>query len=155
MSAARRESIFKTLIVDDELGQATAILISASLATALLLIEASGGTGFVVFYNFIVNLATMAAVIPYAFCALAGVIIRRKHILPSGGTRSSFKLVEIVAFVFAIWTIYGCGAEAVLYGLLLMLLGIPLYVWMRSRGPSSEHLHRRVYLRNGRIEGAR
>ena len=113
---------------------ATAILISASLATALLLLEASGGSGFVVFYNFIVNLATMAAVIPYAFCALAGVIIRRKDIEATGGTSSSFKLVEIVAFVFAVWTIYGCGAEAVLYGLLLLLLGIPLYVWMRSRG---------------------
>src|SRR4029077_8298969 len=88
---------------------ATAIPISASLATALLLLEASGGSGFVVFYNFIVNLATMAAVIPYAFCALAGVIIRRKDIQATGGTRSSFKLVEVVAFVFAIWTIYGCG----------------------------------------------
>jgi basic amino acid/polyamine antiporter, APA family len=113
---------------------AIAILISASLATALLLVEASGGRGFVAFYNFIVNLATMAAVIPYVFCSLAGVIIRRKNILPTGGTRSSFKLVEIVAFAFAVWTLYGCGAEAVLYGLLLLVLGIPLYVWMRSRG---------------------
>jgi len=113
---------------------AIAILISASLATALLLVEASGGSGFVAFYNFIVNLATMAAVIPYAFCALAGVMLRRTDVVPTGGTRSPFKLVEIVAFAFAIWTIYGCGAEAVLYGLLLLLLGIPLYVWMRSRG---------------------
>jgi len=69
---------------------AIAILISASLATALLLVEASGGRGFVAFYNFIVNLATMAAVIPYVFCSLAGVIIRRKNIVPTGGTRSSF-----------------------------------------------------------------
>jgi arginine:agmatine antiporter len=46
--------------------------------------------------------------------------------------------VEIVAFVFAMWTIYGCGPQAVLYGLLLLLLGIPLYVWIRSRGPQVE-----------------
>ena len=112
---------------------AIAILISAGLATALLLAGASGGSGFVAFYSFIVNLATMAAVIPYVFCSLAGVIIRRTDIVPAGATKSSFKLVEIVAFGFAMWTLYGCGAEAVLYGLVLLLLGIPLYVWMRSR----------------------
>jgi len=112
---------------------AIAILISASLATALLLIGASGGSGFVAFYGFIVNLATMAAVIPYVFCALAGVIIRRDS-APTGRAMSSFTFVEIVAFAFSVWTLYGCGAEAVLYGLLLLVLGIPLYVWMRRRG---------------------
>ena len=113
---------------------AVAILISASLATALLLLLAAGGRGLVSFYNFIVNLATMAAVIPYAFCALAGVIlVRQPNNVSAGGTKPRFTFVEIVAFVFSIWTIYGCGAEAVLFGLLLLLLGIPLYVWMRSR----------------------
>jgi APA family basic amino acid/polyamine antiporter len=29
------------------------------------------------------------------------------------------------------FVIYGCGAEAVLYGLILLLLGIPVYVWQR------------------------
>lgn len=113
---------------------ANAILVSAGLATALLLIQASGANGLVAFYNFVVNLSTMAAVIPYAFCALAGVIILRN---PEAGEtqrkQSSFRLIEIIAFVFAIFTIYGCGAEAVLYGLLLLLLGIPVYVGMRSR----------------------
>jgi len=118
---------------------ALAILISASLATALLLLLASGGRGFVSFYNFIVNLATMAAVIPYAFCALAGVIlVRHPDDASAGGMKSRFTFVEIVAFAFSVWTIYGCGAEAVMFGLLLLLLGIPLYVWMRSRSPRSE-----------------
>ena len=52
------------------------IVISAGLATALLLVEASGSPGFASAYNLIVNLSTMAAVIPYAFCALAcGLIV--------------------------------------------------------------------------------
>ena len=53
---------------------------------------------------------------------------------PAAATGKSFWVVEIVAFSFAMWTIYGCGAEAVLYGLLLLLLGVPLYAWMQSRG---------------------
>ena len=45
-------------------------------------------------------------------------------------------IVEIVAFVFAMFTLYGCGAEPVLYGLVLLLLGIPVFVWQRRRaGP--------------------
>jgi len=109
---------------------AVAILTSTGFASVLLLVQASGTRGLVSFYNFIVTLSTMTAVIPYAFCALAGAILIR----PSSKRRwkSPFRIIEIVAFIFAIWTIYGCGAEGVLYGLLLLLIGIPFYVWMRS-----------------------
>jgi len=118
----------------------TGIVISATFATVLLLISASGARGLVSFYNFVVTLSTMAAVIPYVFCSLAGVVL-----VPHQGDKtppSKFLVVEIVAFGFAIWTIYGCGPEAVLYGLLLLLLGLPLYVWMHKRGHfSSSPLH--------------
>jgi basic amino acid/polyamine antiporter, APA family len=65
------------------------------------------------------------------------ILVRRTNIVTTGRSQSSFTLVEIVAFVFAIWTIYTFGPEAVLYGLLL-LPGIPLYLWMRNRGQSLE-----------------
>lgn len=124
----------------------TAILISATLATLLLLISASGARGLVAFYNFVVNLSTMAAVIPYVFCSLAGSVLVPHESLPAVGAQSStFIVVEIVAFGFAIWTIYGCGPDAVLYGLLLLLLGLPLYVWMQKRGhQASSTFHKYV-----------
>src|SRR5262249_16692062 len=50
---------------------AVGITISAVLATALVLMQGTGAGGFSEFYNSIVGLATMAAVIPYAFCAMA------------------------------------------------------------------------------------
>jgi len=46
-------------------------------------------------------------------------------------------MVEIVAFVFALFTLYGCGGEAVLYGTVLLMLGIPVYVWQHRRAASS------------------
>lgn len=113
---------------------AIAIVISATLATVLLLVSASGARGLVAFYNFVVNLSTMTAVIPYVFCSLAGIVLVPPNRPPTEKSRASrFLVVEIVAFGFAIWTIYGCGPEAVLYGLLLLLLGLPLYVWMQKR----------------------
>ena len=50
---------------------ALGIAISAVLATILVLIEAAGSSGFSAFYNLVVGLSTMAAVVPYAFCSLA------------------------------------------------------------------------------------
>jgi arginine:agmatine antiporter len=39
--------------------------------------------------------------------------------------------VEWVAFVFSLFTLYGCGPTPVLYGFVLLMLGIPVYVWQR------------------------
>ena len=41
--------------------------------------------------------------------------------------------MELIAFVFAVFTLYGCGAEPVLYGVVLLVLGIPVFVWQRRR----------------------
>lgn len=114
---------------------ALGIVISASLATALVLIEVSGSSGVRAFYNMFVGMSTMTAVIPYAFCALATGIVGARA---SGGTqRPRIGVVELVAFTFALFTLYGCGPEPVLYGTMLLMLGIPVYIWQRHRAPAS------------------
>jgi len=76
----------------------------------------------------------MTAVIPYAFCSLASGLVAAR----TGGTKLIPRLtaVEIIAFVFSVFTLYGCGAEPVLYGLLLLVLGIPVFVWQQHRDPN-------------------
>lgn len=71
----------------------------------------------------------MAAVIPYAFCSLATGLVAAHT--AGGGPVPRVTPIEIVAFVFAVFTLYGCGAEPVLYGLVLLVLGIPVFVWQR------------------------
>jgi len=51
--------------------------------------------------------------------------------LPASGRFPRITFVEGTAFVFSIFTLYGCGPTPVLYGLLLLLLGIPFYTWQR------------------------
>jgi arginine:agmatine antiporter len=41
--------------------------------------------------------------------------------------------IAVVAFAFSLWTIYGAGAEAGLWELLLILFGLPVYVYLRGR----------------------
>jgi arginine:agmatine antiporter len=111
---------------------AIGIVVSTALATILVMVQASGGSGFAAIYALIVALATLTAAIPYAFCSLAGTLIATAQ---GNLTRVRVTPVEAIAFIFSLFVIYGCGAEAVLYGLLLLLLGIPFYVWQRR-----EHL---------------
>ena len=131
--AAARDGLFPPLFarLSARNVPATGIVVSAALSTALVLVQATGSGGFSAIYNLFIGLSTMAAVIPYAFCALAsGLVSARVNKQPS---IPRVTMIELVAFAFAIFTLYGCGAEPVLYGLVLLLLGIPVFVWQQRR----------------------
>ena len=61
------------------------------------------------FYDLVVGLSTMAAVIPYAFCALATGLVAAY--VAGGGPVPRLGLIEVIAFVFAVFTLYGCGRK--------------------------------------------
>ena len=82
-------------------------------------------------FTFIILLATLAVLIPYVFCALAGLLIA-----PRGQSRASTRdtVLAILAFVFSFGAIVGAGASVVFWGFLLLLAGVPVYVWVRRPG---------------------
>jgi basic amino acid/polyamine antiporter, APA family len=108
---------------------AIGIVLSSMLATGLVLVQASGAAKFAAIYTMLVSLATMTGVISYVFCALADGLIAAGG--AARGALPRIGIVEVVAFVFSIFTVYGCGPTPVLYGLLLLLFGIPVYVWQQ------------------------
>lgn len=112
------------------------IIVSAVFATLLVLSQVAGPPGFSEVYTLIVGLSTMAAVIPYAFCALATGLVAAYA--AGGGPVPRLTVVEVIAFIFAVFTLYGCGAQAVLFGLIMLVLGIPVYVWQRRRAGQAE-----------------
>ena len=77
---------------------AIGIIFSAILATTLILVQAAGSSGFAAFYSLVVNLATMTAVVPYAFCALSVGLVAAKA--AGGGKVPRVGTVEWIAFVF-------------------------------------------------------
>ena len=46
-------------------------------------------------------------------------------------------VVLLAASAYALWTIYGAGQETVFWGFLLLLSGLPVYVWLRRAGAST------------------
>jgi amino acid transporter len=131
--AAARDGLFPPIFgrLSAQGVPAVGIVISAILATALVLAQVAGPSGFSTFYNLMVSLSTMAAVIPYAFCALATGLVAAYA--AGGGPVPQLTIIEVIAFVFAVFTLYGCGAQPVLYGFLMLVLGIPVFVWQRRR----------------------
>ncbi len=99
------------------------LVASSVLITILVAMNYTGG--LVEQFTFIILLATLAALVPYAFCAASALIIGK-------GTRSDV-LFASVGFLYALWAIGGAGRDAVYWGFLMLLAGIPVYVWMKRQ----------------------
>ncbi len=97
-----------------------ALVIGSVLATALIAMNYT--RGLVDLFTFIILLATLSTLVPYAFCSVAGLIDRnvRGHLRPS--------VVHVLAFAYAVWAIAGAGADVVYWGFLLLVAGLPVYV---------------------------
>jgi arginine:agmatine antiporter len=134
--AAAQDKLFPALFarISTRGVPAVGIITSAAFATVLVLIQASGSPNVRAFYDALVGLATMTAAIPYAFCALAIALIRVNGKGAAGAKPGRLGAIEVIGFIFAMFTLYGCGPEAVLYGVTLLMLGIPIYVWQQRRG---------------------
>lgn len=103
---------------------AVGLLIGSTLAT--LLIAMNYTRGLVALFTFIILLATLSTLVPYVFCALAGFLttraVPRQPLGPS--------IVAALAFAYSLWAIGGAGAEVVYWGFLLLIAGLPVYVWV-------------------------
>ena len=42
-------------------------------------------------------------------------------------------MVALLALIYSIYALTGAGTEALLWGAVLLLAGIPVYLWMRQR----------------------
>jgi APA family basic amino acid/polyamine antiporter len=107
-----------------------AMMVAVVLVTILLALNYSGSNSLVSIFNFAILLSTLSTLIPYVFCSLAPILLKRT-IVGMPPTRARDRVVMTIAFAYSMWAIYGAGAQTVLLGLLLLLTGIPVYVWQR------------------------
>ena len=106
------------------------LVVSSLLAS--LLIAMNFTKGLVDQFVFIILLATLTTLVPYLFCALAELMI----FITTGRTLAGRRLAPVaclagVGFLYSAWAIYGAGQEVVFYGFLLLLAGVPVYVWLK------------------------
>ncbi len=107
------------------------MLLSGVLATAL--VAANYTRGLVALFTFFILLATLATLLPYTFCSLAVFVdagpAERRRTLP----RAGISTVATLAFLYSLAAIGGAGAETVYWGFLLLIAGLPVFVWVKHQ----------------------
>jgi APA family basic amino acid/polyamine antiporter len=103
---------------------ARGMIVAGVLGTVLVAMNYS--RGLVALFTFIILLCTLSTLVPYVFCSLA-VWLMPGQPQPRGAAA----IVSVLAFVYAMFAIAGAGADTVFYGFLLLLAGLPIYVWLR------------------------
>lgn len=107
----------------------TALVVSSVFVTVLLATNFT--RGLVGLFTFIILLATLTSLIPYVFAAAAQLVIfiREKKRL-EGQRLTGASIIAVLAFLYSLWAVGGSGQETVYWGFLLLLAGIPVYVWI-------------------------
>jgi len=94
--------------------------------------------GLVEQFKFLVLLATLTTLVPYAFCAAAYIITRIEKVSFKSAGWIGAIILFITAFSFSLWAIWGIGEHAVALGFLLLLAGIPFYALIIYTNKSQE-----------------
>jgi amino acid transporter len=110
----------------------TALLVNGVLMTFIMLLAFFNQEGSV--YNFFLLLSTLALLVFYVLGAASEIALSGKGIKKFNVwnfIKCSF--VGLVAFAYAVFTVYGSGAEYVMYGFILLLVGIPVYTYVKLK----------------------
>jgi APA family basic amino acid/polyamine antiporter len=85
-------------------------------------------------FTFMLLLATLTTVVPYAFAAAAELLLFIRE--PERFTGRKMVRDAVIAglgFGYALWAMYATGSESIAKGYILLMLGIPIFLWMRRR----------------------
>ena len=76
--------------------------------------------------------STRTVLVPYLFSSAAYLLIK---IEKQNNTGKLFPIVALalLAFLFSLWMVAGSGQEIVYWGFMLLMAGVPFYVWVLWR----------------------
>ncbi|WP_370082062.1 amino acid permease [Streptacidiphilus sp. MAP12-16] len=136
--AAAKDRLFPSAFARTRRGIPVFGIVSSTLLASVL--TAVSYTRFDKVFTTLVLLSVVTAVIPYLFSAGA-----QLYWLLTRGRRTQWPhlvrdcAVSAVALAFSFWSLSGSGYQAVYYGLFCLLLGLPVYIWLKvGRGEYGE-----------------
>ncbi len=126
----------KMLAKESKFGTPASALVISSILASLLIIMSLGsslgggdfGQVLVQMFQILILITTFFTLVPYMLCALAEIVLSRKQKRASN-LRLRDVCFAMAAFIFGLWACYGTGKDSLFYGTLLLLAGLPIYVW--------------------------
>ena len=125
--AAAKDGLFPKIFGETNAQGAPAkgIIITSVIISILLLFNYI--KGLVALFTLLVSLSTLAVIVPYLFSVAAYFYMVQKE------KKKAYKAViflPLVAFIFLLWVISGCGWETIFYGLSFILMGVIFYFFI-------------------------
>jgi basic amino acid/polyamine antiporter, APA family len=101
-------------------------LFTTCLLTLVILMNSS--RSMAAMFEFLIVLTTAIVLVMYLGCAAAAARLIAKGKMAGG---AAFKAIIGLATLYSLWTIYGAGWEALGWGLMLLLAGLPVFALMK------------------------
>jgi APA family basic amino acid/polyamine antiporter len=131
--APARQKLFPKIFARQNLNgsPSVSLLIGSVIVSTLMLMNFS--KGMVKAFEFLILVTTTTVLVPYIFAAAAyGVFILQKRIGKEGNTLYQL-ILPMLGFAYSVWAVSGSGQEPVYWGFIMLLLGIPIYVFMKGQ----------------------
>ncbi len=103
------------------------MVIGSVLTSIMLLMNYT--EGLVDQFKFLILLTAFCVLIPYLFSAIAYILLKMK----STQNKGVVIVLGGLAVLYSLWAIYGAGQEAIVWGAVLLLAGLPLYFWQKHK----------------------
>ena len=128
-TAQRLENLASELLPDVDvailLSRSTASVLPCDIALVPLGDHQLRGRGDLVqVFTFSILLSTAATLLPYVVSSAAWLV---------RGTGAVSRAIAALALAYSLYALSGIGTEALAWGAVLILSGLPLYAWMRRR----------------------
>ena len=91
--------------------------------------------GLVDRFEFLILLTTLSTLIPYFFVSVSYILF---HVEKRLFKINSFRSVILGLFgsMYSLWAIFGSGIDSIVYGTILLILGIPIYLILKLKNPN-------------------
>ena len=130
MTAARDKLLPSILIDKNNKGVSkNALIISSTIIS--ILVASNYHEGMVSLFTFAILVSTLGIFIPY----LLSIMVELKSIYNSWHTKAEYMnlITTILALIYFCWAISGIGAKAMLWGAVLLLSGLPIFLYMKNK----------------------
>ncbi len=100
-------------------------LLSGTFVSILLMLNYT--KGIINAFVFMAMLSTLSTLIAYAFCAMAE--LKFVHTNKKSQQKKYAFLISFGTFLYAIFAIWGAGIEMIMYSVILIFIGTPIYLF--------------------------
>ena len=128
LAAARDGLLPKKFVTLTEVGTPLyTYLLTGSFVSILLILNYT--KGIVNAFIFLAMLSTLSTLIAYAFCAIAEFKFTKTD--QNNKKRVNALILSCVTFTYAFFAIWGAGIQTIIYSLILILIGMPIYLFKK------------------------